>query len=57
MTGVLELPVDAVVERVEAAMAAGDRAAGRLLDVLLEELERTGGLGVMSRLAASRHLR
>jgi len=53
---VLELPAGVVLERVEGA-ALRDEQAGWLLDLLLEELERTGGLCVVSRLAASRHLR
>ncbi len=48
----LEIPVGELLELVEAAAAQGDRRAGRVLDVLIAEEQRTGELGVIARLAA-----
>jgi hypothetical protein len=55
MTSVLDMPVDEILERVEAEADSGDKTAGRILDRLLAELEETGELGVIARLVCRRH--
>lgn len=44
-----------ILAAVEAAAACGDGGAERLLWRLLDDEERSGGLGVMSRLVAARY--
>lgn len=51
-----DVPVSVVLEAVEAAAANGKRPAERLLLMLLHEETVTGGLCMVSRLAAKRYL-
>ncbi len=56
MPSPLNIPVDELLALVEAAAASGDRRAGLLIDRLIEEEQRTGELGVISRLATKPHI-
>ncbi len=57
MRSALDVPLDELLEAVEAAAAGGAIGAGRLLPLLLEEEGRTGALSVIARLCAARYLR
>jgi hypothetical protein len=54
---VLDIDADMLLDLLADAVERGQRGAQTALDLALEELETTGVLSVITRLAAKRHVR
>jgi hypothetical protein len=52
----LDMPAEELLERVELDAARGNKRAGKLLRMLVEQLEEDGELGVILRVACAPHV-